>query len=79
MLTHTMKPNGCQVLIVGVGITGLTVARELVNRRAGDILILEKEPALSYHASGRNSGVLHTGIYYTPIPSGQSSAWRGTA
>ena len=61
-----MKQNECQVLIVGAGITGLTVAREFVSRGVGDILILEKERALGLHASGRNSGVLHAGMYYTP-------------
>ena len=54
------------MLIVGAGITGLTIARELVNQGAEDILILEKEGSLGVHASGRNSGVLHAGIYYTP-------------
>ncbi len=61
-----MKQNQCQVLIVGAGIIGLTIAREFVNRGIEDILILEKEPFLGLHASGRNSGVLHAGIYYTP-------------
>jgi L-2-hydroxyglutarate oxidase LhgO len=61
-----MKHNQCQILIVGAGITGLAMARELVNRGIGDILILEKEHSLGLHASGRNSGVLHAGMYYTP-------------
>ena len=61
-----MRENRCQVLIVGAGITGLTIARELVNQGAEDILILEKEGSLGVHASGRNSGVLHAGIYYNP-------------
>lgn len=52
-------------LIVGAGIVGLTVAWELKRRdSATRILILEKEPDVGYHASGRNSGVLHSGIYY---------------
>jgi len=61
-----MWPNQCQILIVGAGITGLTIARELIYRGAGDIVILEKESSLGRHASGRNSGVLHAGMYYTP-------------
>jgi L-2-hydroxyglutarate oxidase LhgO len=60
------KEKGCQILIVGAGITGLTLAREFLQRGAEDILILEKETSLGVHASGRNSGVLHAGIYYTP-------------
>lgn len=55
----------CQTLIIGGGITGLTIARELIRRGAQDILLLEKENQLGAHASGRNSGVLHAGIYYT--------------
>ncbi|MBI4729286.1 MAG: L-2-hydroxyglutarate oxidase [Acidobacteria bacterium] len=58
--------EGCEVLVVGAGITGLAIARELCARGAGDVRILEKEPELGAHASGRNSGVLHAGIYYTP-------------
>ena len=61
-----MKQNQCQFLIVGAGITGLTIARELIQRGIGDIVILEKENTLGQHASGRNSGVLHAGMYYTP-------------
>jgi L-2-hydroxyglutarate oxidase LhgO len=56
----------CQTLIIGAGITGLTIARELLSRGASDLLIIEKEKAVGLHASGRNSGVLHAGIYYTP-------------
>ncbi|HJV34485.1 L-2-hydroxyglutarate oxidase [Geomonas sp.] len=54
------------ILIVGAGIIGLTIARELVKNGFGDIVIIEKEPELGRHASGRNSGVLHAGIYYSP-------------
>lgn len=52
-------------LICGGGIVGLTIARELLRRGADDIVILEKELAAGIHASGRNSGVLHAGIYYS--------------
>ena len=52
-------------LIVGGGIVGLTVAKALRKRYpAAHIILLEKEAALGKHASGRNSGVLHSGIYY---------------
>ena len=56
----------CHTLIVGAGITGLAIARELLSRGAEDIIIIEKENSLGAHASGRNSGVLHAGIYYSP-------------
>lgn len=54
------------ILIIGGGIVGLTLARELLQQGAENILIIDKEPQLGMHASGRNSGVLHAGIYYPP-------------
>jgi L-2-hydroxyglutarate oxidase LhgO len=53
-------------VVIGGGIVGLTIARELSRRKAGSICLLEKEPEFGLHASGRNSGVLHAGIYYSP-------------
>lgn len=51
--------------IIGAGILGLSVARELLKQYPdANIEILEKEEAVGKHASGRNSGVLHSGIYY---------------
>ncbi len=53
--------------IIGGGILGLATARELLNRRPElQVTVLEKEPELAQHQTGRNSGVVHTGIYYTP-------------
>ena len=52
-------------LIIGAGIVGLSIAKEIKSREPNaKIRMLEKEPHLGVHASGRNSGVLHTGIYY---------------
>jgi len=53
-------------LVIGGGIVGVTIALEL-RRRFPDasIQLIEKEPACGLHASGRNSGVLHAGFYYT--------------
>ncbi|MFP5222285.1 MAG: L-2-hydroxyglutarate oxidase [Acidobacteriota bacterium] len=53
------------VVIAGAGVVGLTLARELTGRGAR-VLVLDKEDAPGRHASGRNSGVLHAGIYYAP-------------
>lgn len=54
-------------LIIGAGIVGLTIALELKRRNPGaSVLVLEKEPEPGRHSSGRNSGVLHSGIYYPP-------------
>ncbi len=53
-------------LIIGAGIIGLAIARELKLRNAAaSITIIEKEPDVAYHSSGRNSGVLHAGFYYS--------------
>ncbi len=51
-------------LIIGAGINGLTLATELVRKGHKKIGIIEKEKDLGFHASGRNSGVVHAGIYY---------------
>ena len=57
--------ESCDFLIVGAGIVGLTIAWELRKKNPlAKIIILDKEPAVGMHASGRNSGVLHSGIYY---------------
>ncbi len=53
-------------LIVGAGIIGISVARELKSRHPDvSVHVLEKESTCGRHASGRNSGVLHAGFYYT--------------
>lgn len=53
-------------LIIGAGIIGLALARELRSRfPRADILVIEKEADVAFHSSGRNSGVLHAGFYYT--------------
>jgi len=62
----SMVPEKADVLIVGAGIIGLTLARSLVMAGVDDIVVVEKEAAPGMHASGRNSGVLHAGIYYAP-------------
>ena len=55
------------VLVVGGGILGLATSHCLLARRPGtSIVVLEKEPAIARHQTGRNSGVLHSGIYYKP-------------
>ena len=58
--------RSCDFLVVGGGILGLAVANELLGRGCEDIVVVEKEKTLGAHASGRNSGVLHAGIYYVP-------------
>lgn len=53
--------------VIGGGIVGLSVARAILDRKSGcRVVILEKEAALACHQTGRNSGVIHSGIYYKP-------------
>ena len=53
--------------IIGGGIVGLAVARELLGQRPGArLILLEKENAVARHQTGHNSGVIHSGIYYAP-------------
>lgn len=56
-----------RTVVVGGGILGVAVARRVLQVRPGDeVVVIEKEPALAMHQSGRNSGVVHAGLYYTP-------------
>ncbi len=55
------------VVVVGAGIVGLATAWRLVQARPGlRITVVDKEPRVGVHQSGRNSGVLHAGVYYPP-------------
>ena len=69
-MTHgdiDMKHHSCEVLIVGGGMVGLSLAYQLIQRGiTSKITVLEKEFELGVHSSGRNSGVLHAGLYYKP-------------
>ncbi len=57
--------DNADIVIVGAGIIGLSMAKKLLERHPNiEITIFEKEKTLGKHASGRNSGVLHSGIYY---------------
>jgi L-2-hydroxyglutarate oxidase LhgO len=62
-----MPARTADYLVIGAGIVGITIARELKRREPGaSVIVLEKEDRPGRHASGRNSGVLHSGIYYVP-------------
>ena len=55
------------VAIIGGGIVGLATAYHLTRQFPHThVVILEKEAELAFHQTGRNSGVLHSGIYYRP-------------
>ena len=56
-----------RVGVVGGGILGVAVAREILKRRPdADVTLFEKEDRLASHQTGRNSGVVHAGLYYEP-------------
>ena len=56
-----------RVGVVGAGIVGLAVARRVTELHPGAIVtVLEKEDRVAVHQTGRNSGVVHAGIYYAP-------------
>src|SRR5215217_6944851 len=67
MQNGSTPPARCDLLVVGGGIVGLAVARELTARHAGaSVCVLEREPGLGRHQTGHSSGVVHAGIYYAP-------------
>jgi L-2-hydroxyglutarate oxidase LhgO len=68
---HNIEPGPSSshydLAIVGAGIVGLAAAREFLLRQpALRVIVLEKEAAIASQQSGHNSGVIHSGIYYTP-------------
>ena len=61
------QPCSVDVALVGAGIVGLATAHRILAARPGlRLVVLDKEPRVASHQSGRNSGVLHSGIYYAP-------------
>ena len=56
-----------KLVIIGAGIVGLTIAREArLSKIFGEIIVVEKERKAGFHATSRNSGVIHAGFYYSP-------------
>jgi len=65
MNTISQAPH--DVAVVGAGIVGLAVAREILARRPdARLVVIDKQTAVAQHQTGHNSGVIHSGIYYTP-------------
>src|SRR5437879_6535088 len=55
------------VAVVGAGIVGLAVAREIHARRPdARLVVIDKQEQVAQHQTGHNSGVIHSGIYYQP-------------
>ena len=63
----TPAPATCDWAVIGGGIVGLAVARELQQRKpSARVCVLEREAELATHQTGHNSGVIHAGVYYQP-------------
>jgi (S)-2-hydroxyglutarate dehydrogenase len=54
------------VTVIGAGIIGLATARALQRRLGAEVVVVDKELAPGLHQTGRNSGVVHSGLYYAP-------------
>src|SRR6478735_6801911 len=66
-LQPAQAPPSCDVAVVGGGIIGLAVARELIRRDPrASVCVLERETEIGTHQTGHNSGVVHAGVYYPP-------------
>lgn len=65
-------------LVIGGGVIGINIARQLKGRYPdSSVHLLEKEVDCGLHASGRNSGVLHAGFYYSPDSLKAKFTWQG--
>lgn len=62
-----MSAQQCDIAVVGAGILGLAVARELqIRLPAARLGVFEREHSVAMHQTGHNSGVIHAGLYYRP-------------
>jgi L-2-hydroxyglutarate oxidase len=60
-------PKKCDILVIGAGVVGLSTGIALLQRRPSQkVIVADKEKGIALHASGRNSGVIHAGFYYSP-------------
>lgn len=67
MATEFESTTTFDAAVIGGGIVGLATAWRLTQRRPEwSIVVIEKESSLAFHQTGRNSGVIHSGIYYRP-------------
>jgi L-2-hydroxyglutarate oxidase LhgO len=56
-----------RIAVIGGGIVGIAIAREIITRHPdAEVTVFEKEDRLAAHQTGRNSGVVHAGLYYQP-------------
>ncbi|MFC8872613.1 L-2-hydroxyglutarate oxidase [Streptomyces sp. NPDC057148] len=77
---RTVTGHDCDVLVIGGGIVGLSTAYAITRAAPGTrVTVLEKEPGPARHQTGRNSGVIHSGVYYRPGSLKARFAVRGAA
>jgi L-2-hydroxyglutarate oxidase len=77
---HGVTAVDCDVLVIGGGIVGLSTAYAITRAAPGTrVTVLEKEAGPARHQTGRNSGVIHSGIYYRPGSLKARFAVRGAA
>ncbi len=73
-----MSPQKYDIAVIGGGIIGLATALELTREfPRHKVAVLEKERDIALHQTGHNSGVIHTGIYYTPGSQKANFCWSG--
>ena len=60
-----MSPHKTDTVVIGAGVVGLAIARELA-QRGSEVMVLEANAAIGQETSSRNSEVIHAGIYYPP-------------
>ncbi len=73
-----MNSTSADIVIIGGGIVGLATAERMSERFPEKrVIVLEKEDAIALHQTGRNSGVLHSGMYYTPGSLKATNCQRG--
>ncbi len=72
--------ENADLLVIGAGVVGLATAWQFQNRRPGaKVVVLDKEARVAAHQTGRNSGVIHSGIYYKPGSAKARTCRRGKA
>jgi L-2-hydroxyglutarate oxidase LhgO len=75
-----MSVTRVDAVVIGAGIVGLATALALIRGRPGlSVVVLEKESAIAAHQTGRNSGVIHAGLYYKPGSLKARTCARGRA
>lgn len=79
-MSHGGLGSDADVVVIGAGIVGLAVAVEVQRRRPGaTVVVVDKESAPAQHQTGRNSGVVHSGLYYAPGSAKADLVARGRA